>query len=412
MSLCFEGAARLSLPIPLTIFAVIYITSMGFPEVQCPGVESVRIAPFRDDQESNSKRYCRESRARSGEMFAAGGMRMSHRGDLTERIVVLPLLLSERPRTLRELADHFRVSAKTIKRMIDALTPHYPITDEREGREVRYKFRDGYEFLPPPFSPAELATLLLAQQSIAATGLTSLNSPFARHAHSLIAKARASLHPSLRETLDEMAAVYGTAMVPAKDFSEHAETIDRLAKAAMERRRVRLRYYTMSTDTVSERMVDPYAVYFDPDGATLKMIGFDHLRRRILPFSIDHIKKLRETGERFTRPADFDLKEFLAVNCFNGIHGEPVDVRLRAKGVTARIFAERTFHRTQRLIERTLRTADCEETTTIEMRVASGRGLVRFILSWGPDVEVLSPEQVRAEVKEAHRQALSRYGEE
>jgi predicted DNA-binding transcriptional regulator YafY len=337
---------------------------------------------------------------------------MSHRGDMTERAVELPLLLSERPRTLREMAEYFNVSTKTIKRMIDILTLKIPVIAERDGREIRYSFSDGYHFRTPPFSPAELATLLLAQESIAATGLTPISSPFAKHARSLLAKARASLHPSLHDELDEIAAVYGSAAVPAKDFSEHAVTIDRLTGAAIKRRRVRLRYYTMNTDTVSERIVEPYAVYFDPDGATLKLIAYDHLRQRILPFSIDHIRSLRETDEHFTRPADFDLKEFLAVNCFNGIHGEPVDVRLRAHGVTARIFAERTFHRTQRTVERTPRTSEREETTTIEMRVASGRGLVRFILSWAPDVEVLSPESVRREVAEAHRRALSRYGDE
>lgn len=336
---------------------------------------------------------------------------MSHRGEMTERAVELPLLLSERPRSLRELAEYFGVSAKTIKRMLDVLTLKIPVIAERDGREMRYSFSDGFRFRPPPFSPAELATLLLAQQSIAATGLTAISSPFAKHARSLLAKARAALHPSLHSELDAMAAVYGSAAVPAKDFSEYATTIDRLTRAAMERRRVWLRYYTMSTDTLAERTVEPYAVYFDPDGATLKLIAYDHLRQRILPFSIDHIKSLRETDEQFTRPPEFDLREFLAVNCFNGIHGEPVDVRLRAHGVTARIFAERTFHRTQQLVERTARTAEKAETVTIEMRVASGRGLVRFILSWAPDVDVLSPASVRREVAEAHRRALARCGD-
>jgi predicted DNA-binding transcriptional regulator YafY len=337
---------------------------------------------------------------------------MSHRGEMTERAVEIPLLLSERPRSLRELAEYFGVSTKTIKRMIIALMVKIPIIPERDGREMRYSFSDGFRYKPPPFSPAEIATLLLAQQSIAATGLTAISSPFAKHARSLLAKARASLHPSLHNELDAMAAVYGSAAVPAKDFSEHAATIDRLTRAAIERRRVWLRYYTMNTDTLSERTVEPYAVYFDPDGATLKLIAYDHLRQRILPFSIDHIKSLRETDEHFIRPPDFDLNEFLAVNCFNGIHGEPVDVRLRAHGITARIFAERVFHRTQQLIERMPRTTEKEETVTIEMRVASGRGLVRFILSWSPDVEVLSPESVRLEVAEAHRRALARYGDE
>jgi predicted DNA-binding transcriptional regulator YafY len=213
----------------------------------------------------------------------------------------------------------------------------------------------------------------------------------------------------LHEKLDALAAVFGSASVPAKDFARFAETIERLTDAAVERKRIRIRYYALHADRVSERLVDPFAVYFDPDGATLKLIGYDHKREAIIPFAIDHILSIRETREQFTRPEGFDLREFLSENCFNGIHGEAVEVRLRARGVTARVFAERTFHRTQRTIEKTERTEEAEETTTIEMRVAGGRGLVRFILSWGPDVEVLHPVELRREVAEAHRRALAMY---
>lgn len=334
---------------------------------------------------------------------------MSHRGELTERMLHLPLLLAERPRSQQELAGIFKVKTKTIRRDIDTLSRYYPIVDERDGREVLYSFSDNYRYQPPPLMPIELATLVLAQESIAATGLTALGSPFARYGRSLLAKVRSSLHPLVRDKLDALAAVFGSASVAAKDFEPHAALIDRLTQAAVESRRVRLRYYTLATDTTAERTVEPYAVYFDPDGATLKLIGYDHQRSKVIPFAIDHIRALRETDEKFERPADFDLQQYLSANCFNGIHGEPVTVRLRAMGVTARVFAERIFHASQRLVERTPRTNRQAETTTIEMRVAGGRGLLRFILSWGPDVEVLAPPELRLEVAAAYRHALAHY---
>lgn len=334
---------------------------------------------------------------------------MSHRGELTERMALLPLLLAERPYSQRELAEIFRVHGKTIRRDIDALSRHYPIVDERDGREVCYRFRSDHKYRSPDFTPPELATLVLAQESIAATGLTALGSPLARYGRSLMAKVKSSLPPSLRDKLDALAAVFGSASVAAKDFAPHAALIDRLTQAAVESRCIRLRYYTLATDTVMERTVEPYAVYFDPDGATLKLIAYDHYRGKILPFAIDHIRSLREMDEKFQRPSDFDLQQYLSANCFNGIHGEPLTVRLRAHGVTARVFAERLFHDSQHTIERTARTAQQTETTTIEMRVASGRGLVRFILSWGADVEVLTPDSLRHEVVGAYRNALLRY---
>jgi len=339
---------------------------------------------------------------------------MSHRGNLTERIGRTLLMLTERPHSLAELADTFNVNRKTIRRDMDVLMIIHPIISERRGREIIYGYGDGYRYTPPPLTPGEAATLVLAQEAIAATGLTAAGAtPFARYGESMLKKVRASLPAAVRDKLDALAPIFGSAAVPAKDFAPHAETIERLTNAALEGRRVRLRYYTLLSDTTTERTVEPYAVYFDPDGATLKVIAFDHHRQRIIPFAVDHIRSLRETGETFTRPNDFNLRAYLTANCFYGIHGEPLTVRLRAHGQTARVFAERTFHPSQRTIERTPRTtaaADgADETTTIEMTVARGRGLDRFILGWGTEVEVLSPPELRRAIAAAYRAALTLY---
>jgi predicted DNA-binding transcriptional regulator YafY len=317
-------------------------------------------------------------------------------------MICIPLKLAERPHTKQELVTLFRVDAKTIARDMDALTPHYAIGAEREGREVRYFFLEGYKYTPPNFTPAELATLLLAQRSIAATGLTSFGTALAGYGELLLQKVRSALPQSLRDKLDALSTIYGTAQVPAKDYAPHATTIDQLTTAAMERRRVRMRYYTLHNDKTSERNYDPYAVYFDPDGATLKVIGHDHKSGEIRPFSVDHIRHLQILNERFERPADWDLSSFLTKYCFNGIHGEPLTVQLRAHGATARVFAERQFHPTQQIIAQT------NTSTTIEMTVARGRGLVRFILSWMPDVEVLSPTELRAEIRETLQKSVQR----
>ncbi|MCG3145678.1 MAG: hypothetical protein HONDAALG_03320 [Gammaproteobacteria bacterium] len=333
---------------------------------------------------------------------------MSHSDKMAERFAELPWLLAERSYTQKELMDYFNADRKTIKSSIDALTKPHKITERREGRHVYYQIPGGRK--RPDFTALELATLLLAQEAIGSTSLTAISSPFARHAESLLQKVRDALPPSLIEKLDAMAAVYGSATAPAKDFTQYAETIDRLTNAAVARRRIVMRYHSLNSGETKERKFDPYSLYFDPDGATLKVIGYDHEHGKTRTFSVDHIRRIRETGELFRRPPDWNLRDHLARYCFNGIHDEPIRVRLRAHGVTASVFAERTFHRSQREIERYPKGAERPESITIEMEVARGRGLVRFILSWAPEVEVISPPELRRQVAEAHRQALARCG--
>ena len=324
---------------------------------------------------------------------------------LGERLILLPQLLENRRWSQTELMEHFGVDRKTIVSMIDAFSNTDQlnlILEEKEGRHVYYRLSD--EYIAPKLTLAESAMLLLAQKAIGATEW----SPFARQARSLMKKVRKVMPGLLQERLDAMAQVFGAATTPAKDFAKHGATIDELVAAAIEYRTIHMSYYTMATDTVRERDFDPYAVYFDPDGATLKVIGWDHLRQRFVPFAIDHIRSLQPTKRRFARRA-FDLRDHLETYCFNGIHGEPMTVRLRAYGVTARVFAERKFHRSQRKVTSTPRTDSSPESITIELRVARGRGLERFILSWLPDIEIISPPELRSKVAELLQHGQQRH---
>lgn len=325
---------------------------------------------------------------------------------MTSRIIRTLVLLADRPHSQQELAREFGVDAVTIRRIIRELSLHYPITDEKDGREVVYRFTDGYRFIAPNLTASELSALLLAQNTITAIGSGSFGMPFADSSRTLIEKVRAALPQRLRDYLHTLSDIFGTSAMSAKDFSSHAETIDVLTTAAMARRRVRMRYHNLHDDKVKDREFHPYAVYFDPDGATLKTIGLDPGDQRIKPFSIDRIKSIKETGAQFERLPEFTLRGYLTEFCFNGIHGDPILVRLRAHATTARIFAERNFHPTQRTIEPLHRSPDGTESITIEMRVARGRGLERFILGWLPDLEVLEPPELREKIADILHRSL------
>jgi predicted DNA-binding transcriptional regulator YafY len=333
---------------------------------------------------------------------------LSYRTDLTARLIEIPFRLAQHKCSRQTLARDFGVDAKTISRDIDALGNQYPIIARRIGREVFYEFADGFEFKFPQLSISELATLLLAQESIAGIGMTAPASPYAAFADSLLEKVRTSLPRSIREKMDALAQVYGSAAVPAKDFSKHSEIIEQLASCAVREKRLRIRYHALNTNREEARILEPYAVYFDPDGATLKLIAFDPKHDSLRVFSVDRITAIKELDQKFKRPAGFDLKKYLDENCFNGIHGETLTVHLKATGVTARIFSERKFHPSQKVIERKQKRGGNAEEITIEMRVARGRGLHRFILSYLPEIEVVAPAELRAEIAELLKASLTK----
>ncbi len=328
------------------------------------------------------------------------------RRSLMSRLLEVQQFIEERPRTQKELVEHFGVDRQTVRRAIDSLSLFTNIRDEKDGRNTRYTI---VKPQPLEFTALELATLLLAQQAIRSTGSGDIGSPFADSAKSLLTKVRARIAPSLRKRLDAFSEVYGSAVIPAKDFSRHFDTIEKLVNAAADSRVVVVSYGSLIEGKVKERRVSPLNVYLDPDGATLKMLGYDELRKSIRVFAVDHIKAVKVLAETFIKPEGHDLKKFLEDNCFNGIHGEPITVRLRVTGVTAKVFAERSFHPTQRIMK--LRKSKSDGSLAIEMTVARGRGLERFIQSWLPEIEVLSPPELHSKIQKNLQDSLDRANE-
>lgn len=318
------------------------------------------------------------------------------RQNLSNRLNELEHYLLSQPRTQKELVEHFGVDRKTVRRAIDKLTLTANVNEEKDGRNIVYSVLKS-NLKTEDFTPMELAALVLSSETIAVGGSLSFGSPYAEAGKSLIEKVRNQLPPRIRKNLDELANILGTSAVPNKDYSQFGKVIEELTTAAVERRTVSMTYAGLSSGERKERLFDPYNIYFDPDGATLKTIGYDHKNSRISPFSLDRIRRINITREKFIRPCDFILSKFLEEHCFNGIHNPPVTVRLRAFGTTAKIFKERKFHPSQKTLG--YKKAKGLEEIEIEMTVAGGRGLERFILSWFPEIEVLAPESLRSDIE-------------
>ncbi len=333
---------------------------------------------------------------------------MSYGETLTRRLICILFDLAGRPTSRQELARKYGVDAKTITRNINDLSTEFQIAEEKRGREVFYKFADGYKFKTPVFSPEEVAVLLLAQKSIEAVGIAAKGSLYAEKSASVLQKIRGNLPVSIKSHLDALAKVYGSAQIPEKDFSAHTEIIENLASCAIRRKQIEIKYHGLNSNEQTRRVLHPFAVYFDPNGATVKLAAFDPLHEDIRVFSVERINSLTELKKSFARPAAFDLEKYLEENCFNGIHGKPLKVTLKAKGITARIFAERKFHPTQKIIEHkpSAESSGEAEETVIELTAGGGRGLERFILSYLPEVEVVSPPVLRERVHTILRQSL------
>ncbi len=172
------------------------------------------------------------------------------------------------------------------------------------------------------------------------------------------------------------------------------------------RRVVELTYDTSTYDRTRPARttrVHPYLIEPSAETHALYLIGWDETRAAIRTFKLERILRLAVTAERFDAPADGVIEE--ALERAWGIiadQGE-VEVVLRfAPDVAARV-AETTWHPTQTVAR------DADGSLTWRVTVSGTVEIRSWILSWGPDVEVLAPEGLRAEVAGLLDAAGARY---
>ena len=152
--------------------------------------------------------------------------------------------------------------------------------------------------------------------------------------------------------------------------------------------------------------VRPYLLEPFGAGRSIYLIGFDESVGAIRTFKIERIGQAILTVDRYEIPEDFDPDAYLASSwgIWSSDTTPPVEVRLRFDPAVTDRVRETVWHRSQVLTD--LPDGGVEMT----VRVAGIVEIRPWILSWGDQVEVLAPPELREVVATALRGAAGRYG--
>jgi proteasome accessory factor B len=179
-----------------------------------------------------------------------------------------------------------------------------------------------------------------------------------------------------------------------------------LAQAWANRRIVELTYdvstYDPARGTRTAR-VHPYLIEPSVETHALYLIGWDETRGALRTFKVERIRQLTVTPEAFEPPQDGVVEN--ALERAWGIIADQGDaeVALRfAPGVASRV-TEATWHPTQGVHR------EADGSLTWRATVSGTVEIRAWILSWGPDVEVLAPASLRDEVATLLAAAAGQY---
>jgi len=132
------------------------------------------------------------------------------------------------------------------------------------------------------------------------------------------------------------------------------------------------------------------------------VLALNIAKDRVETFALSRFRQIAATGQSFTRPAEFNAETY-ARQAFGITRGErPFKVRLLFESKLAVYVTERQWHPSQEFRTR--------PDGRVEMRLeTTGRKeLVRWVLSWMPDVKVLAPKSLRDRIREKLREGLRR----
>jgi proteasome accessory factor B len=152
-----------------------------------------------------------------------------------------------------------------------------------------------------------------------------------------------------------------------------------------------------------QRDLAPYCLEVSGPPYSCYVIGYDSWAKGVRTFKLDRLERAQMLDESYEIPAEFDANVYLA-DSWGIMRGTGLtEVVLQFNSEVAALVRERTWHPSQMIDE----LADGGLLFTV--RVSDPREMRPWIRSWGAEVEVLEPTELRAEMAEQTRRMAERY---
>lgn len=301
------------------------------------------------------------------------------------RILAILRVLGQGQRpTVHKLAAEFRTRRETIYRDLRVLQDAgYPITGDERGHLSRPRLISS-DVPDIRFSTAELDALLLA----AAQSQTALPRAESLSSAALKLKALAkSAQDAAAPGLDEM---FDTWTCGWKDYRAHEGRIALLIEAILRKRRCVVDYRKPSRAESKTYDFDPYRLLFV--GGGLYVVGRVPKHVGTVTLAIDRLLAVILSKTEFEVDPTFD-PQTCRRDAFGVSWQDPVEIVLRFRTDQGPYVRERVWHPSQKLTDLP------DGGVQLAFRAGGPFEIRRWILGWGDAVEVVSPNQLRQEIR-------------
>lgn len=225
-----------------------------------------------------------------------------------------------------------------------------------------------------------------------------------RIAHLPTAAALEKLAQVLRRPMMEYLVRAAQEVLDQEGNPQQAHNVEQIVEGWITGRKVRVRYRKPHADAARVHMISPYQLEPSVWSDGVYLIGHSDHYDAVITLKLNRIEHAAVTTEPFTIPDEFDSHAMLE-HAWGIWHadGQPQTVRLRFTPLVAPRVEETVWHPSQAI--RDLPDGGCEWTA----QIAEWREMEPWVRSWGADVEVVEPQDLRESVMESVHAAALRY---
>ncbi|HEY3489178.1 MAG TPA: WYL domain-containing transcriptional regulator [Candidatus Deferrimicrobiaceae bacterium] len=310
--------------------------------------------------------------------------------------------------TIADLMEEAQVSRATVYRLLAAVENSGDALEKEElpTRHVRYRLLD-------PFCKGNNSDHafriardeLIAVQFVRRYARMFKGTELEEDVENVFAKIEGSVDPKHYRMLKRLDQLFIPAFKGVKDYtsSKTAGAIDKLANAILLERTCVTKYESFSKKETKALTIDPLH-FFDHNGLYLFARVKGHTDIRI--FAVERFQSVEMTEERYEYPEGFDPVKRLESTFTIFDYQAPTTFRIRFSENSAKYVKERRWAKGQKIEKQD------DGSIILTMTTMGHEDVLRWLLSYGPDAELIEPVDLREELRTSLRRTLEKYGNE
>ncbi len=327
--------------------------------------------------------------------------------NMRKMIDAITLLSQPTGTTISALCDRLDIGQRQAYRFIESLQVDFKFIIDKDtsipGGSVRYFLAKEYV---RRLSEIKVADLNLSMAEIIALYLLKGHGNIYRgtEIEANIERAFAKLDVFVPEGFARKLERIKTLIISAdkfnKDYADKVDIIDDLTEAMLQQKTCRVEYHSFNDDKIKNFKIDPLK-FFDWKGGLylfVRTTTYGHIRM----LAVERIEKLEIGKISFDYPDDFKPEELLD-EAFGVVYDDPITVKILFGADQARYIRERTWAKSQKINEQK------DGSIILTMKTSGWWDVRQWLLSFGPDAELLEPKEKREEMKGLTEDMIAKY---